>query len=553
MLQLSKPKKDGSMWRRDDASLDKFLRLYEYNRQDVRTELACLDRLMELIPSECALWELDHRINNRGVMCDLLSIDKAISIVEAEQKRLNGEMLKVTGGVVGSCNEVQMLGKWIKSQGVEMDGLAKADVLNALAADVVNEEADEAGELPPWAKIMPPAVRRALELRQEAAKSGTAKLVAMREKASADGRLRNLHQYHAASTGRWGGRGVQPQNFFRGRPGTTFEDVEAMFSMLGDKERLDLFYGPAMDAISDCIRGMLIAGEGNELVACDFSQIEPRGLAWLAGQESVLEVFRTHGKVYEHAASGIYHVPLEDVTKYQRQVAKVAVIALGYQGGVGAFQSMAKNYDVRVPDEEADEIKKAWRAANKRIETYWYDLEEAVLGAMRSGGVHYAGPVGRAVKFRKSGSFLWALLPSGRALCYPYPELRMVMTPWGEEKEQLTFMTVVDQTQKKKAKTLPDPNSKGRWQRVSTYGGSLAENMTQAIARDLLADAMRFIEAEGIEIVLHVHDEVVAEVKQFRAQWVLERMEAIMSETPAWAKGLPLAAEAWRGRRYRKG
>jgi DNA polymerase len=214
---------------------------------------------------------------------------------------------------------------------------------------------------------------------------------------------------------------------------------------------------------------------------------------------------------------------------------------------------MAKNYDVRVPDEEADEIKKAWRAANKRIETYWYDLEEAVLGAMRSGGVHYAGPVGRAVKFRKSGSFLWALLPSGRALCYPYPELRMVMTPWGEEKEQLTFMTVVDQTQKKKAKTLPDPNSKGRWQRVSTYGGSLAENMTQAIARDLLADAMRFIEAEGIEIVLHVHDEVVAEVKQFRAQWVLERMEAIMSETPAWAKGLPLAAEAWRGRRYRKG
>jgi DNA polymerase len=553
MLQLSKPKKDGSMWRRDDASLDKFLRLYEYNRQDVRTELACLDRLMELIPSECALWELDHRINNRGVMCDLLSIDKAISIVEAEQKRLNGEMLKVTGGVVGSCNEVQMLGKWIKSQGVEMDGLAKADVLNALAADVVNEEADEAGELPPWAKIMPPAVRRALELRQEAAKSGTAKLVAMREKASTDGRLRNLHQYHAASTGRWGGRGVQPQNFFRGRPGTTFEDVEAMFSMLGDKERLDLFYGPAMDAISDCIRGMLIAGEGNELVACDFSQIEPRGLAWLAGQESVLEVFRTHGKVYEHAASGIYHVPLEDVTKYQRQVAKVAVIALGYQGGVGAFQSMAKNYDVRVPDEEADEIKKAWRAANKRIETYWYDLEEAVLGAMRSGGVHYAGPVGRAVKFRKSGSFLWALLPSGRALCYPYPELRMVMTPWGEEKEQLTFMTVVDQTQKKKAKTLPDPNSKGRWQRVSTYGGSLAENMTQAIARDLLADAMRFIEAEGIEIVLHVHDEVVAEVKQFRAQWVLERMEAIMSETPAWAKGLPLAAEAWRGRRYRKG
>jgi len=156
------------------------------------------------------------------------------------------------------------------------------------------------------------------------------------------------------------------------------------------------------------------------------------------------------------------------------------------------------------------------------------------------------------VKFRKAGSFLWALLPSGRALCYPYPELRMVMTPWGEEKEQLTFMTVIDMTQKKKAKTLPDPNSRGKWQRISTYGGSLAENMTQAIARDLLVDAMWVIEAEGIELVFHVHDEVVAEVKQDRAQHALERMEALMSVAPVWAAGLPLAAEGWRGKRYRK-
>ena len=163
-----------------------------------------------------------------------------------------------------------------------------------------------------------------------------------------------------------------------------------------------------------------------------------------------------------------------------------------------------------------------------------------------------AGPAGRQVKFRKAGSFLWALLPSGRALCYPYPELRTVMTPWGEEKEQLTFMTVVDQTQKKKAKVLPDPNARGRWQRVSTYGGSLAENMTQAVARDLLAEVLVKTEAEDISVVLHVHDEAVAEVKQFRAQYVLERMEAIMSTAPAWAKGLPLAAEGFHAKRYRK-
>jgi DNA polymerase len=315
---------------------------------------------------------------------------------------------------------------------------------------------------------------------------------------------------------------------------------------------LDLFYGPSMDAVSDCIRGMLIAAKGNELVACDFSAIEARVLAWLAGQESVLEIFRTHGKIYEHAAASIYRVPIDEVTKDQRQRGKVAVLALGFGSGIGGFQTMAKNYNVKISDAEADEIKKAWRAVNQRIVQYWYALEEAVLRAMRSGGVHSAGPVGRQVKFRKSGSFLWALLPSGRALCYPYPELRMVMTPWGEEKEQLTFMTVVDQTQKKKAKVLPDPNAKGRWQRVSTYGGSLAENMTQAIARDLLAEAIVAIEAEGIELVFHVHDEAVAEVKQFRAQYALVRMEALMSTPPAWAKGLPLAAEGWHGRRYRK-
>jgi DNA polymerase len=553
MLQLSKPKKDGSMWRRED-DLDKFLVLYAYNAQDVRTELSCLDRLMELSPSEIALWELDHKINNRGVLCDLVSVEKAITIIQSEQKRLNGEMLKATGGVVGSCTEVQMLGKWIKSQGVEMEGLAKADVLNALAGIKEDNIELEGFTLTSTEEIsLPPAVRRALELRQEAAKSSTAKLIAMREKSSADGRLRNMHQFHAASTGRWAGRGVQVQNLSRAREGIKQEDIDAMFLMLDNKEMFDLFYGPSMAAVSDCIRGMLIAGEGNELVACDFSAIEARVLAWSAGQESVLEIFRGHGKIYEHAAAGIYHVPLEEVTKDQRLRGKIAILALGYQAGLGAFQTMAKNYGVKVPDDEAEAIKRAWRVANQKIVQYWYALEEAVLGAMKNGNVTSAGARGREVKFRKAGSFLWALLPSGRALCYPYPELRMVTTPWGEEKEQLTFMTVIDQTQKKKAKTLPDPSARGKWQRTSTYGGSLAENMTQAIARDLLADAMVAIEAEGIEIVAHVHDEVVAEVKQFRAQYALERMVALMSEAPAWAEGLPLAAEGFHGRRYRKG
>ena len=224
----------------------------------------------------------------------------------------------------------------------------------------------------------------------------------------------------------------------------------------------------------------------------------------------------------------------------------------GYGGATGAFQSMARNYDVKISDEEALETVKAWREANRKIVSYWYALERAALDAMQSSSVYAVGPAGRQVKFRKAGSFLWMLLPSGRALCYPYPEIRTVITPWGAEKEALTFMTVVDQTQKKKMKTLPDPNAKGRWQRVSTHGGPLAENATQGFCRDLLATAMVAIEAEDISIVFHVHDEPVAEVQKFRAQYALERMTAIMSTTPSYAPGLPLAAEGFHAKRYRK-
>lgn len=324
-----------------------------------------------------------------------------------------------------------------------------------------------------------------------------------------------------------------------------------MFSVLDDKEMFDLFYGPSLAAISDCIRGMLIAAEGNELVACDFSQVEARALPWLAGQDSVLKVFRTHGKIYEHAASGIYHVPMEEVNWFQRLVGKVSILALGYGGGVGAFQSMAINYNVKVRDDEAESIKVAWREANRKTVSYWYDLERAALNAMESKGIFSVGPAGRQVKFRKAGSFLWMLLPSNRALCYPYPEIRTVTTPWGAEKEALTFMTIVNDSNRWKA--LDDPNSKGRWQRVSTHGGPLAENATQGFCRDLLATAMTDIEAEGIPIVFHVHDEPVAEVEKFRAQYALERMIAIMSRTPSYAPGLPLAAEGYHGKRYRKG
>jgi DNA polymerase len=326
-------------------------------------------------------------------------------------------------------------------------------------------------------------------------------------------------------------------------------DVEDAIAHMGDPAYIDMMYGPVMDAISDCVRGLFVAPAGKDLVAVDFSAIEARVLAWLASEEKVLEIFRTHGKIYEHAAAGIYRVAMELVTKAQRQIGKVAVLALGYGGGVGAFQSMAKNYGIKIPDEQADEIKKAWRDVHPFIVGYWLAIETAAMNAVYTGGVHTAGRHGRHVTFKVDGSFLWCRLPSGRTLCYPYPEIRTVETPWGAEREALTYMTVVEG---KKTKCLEDPASKGSWQRISTYGGSLVENVTQAVARDLLAHSMFNLESSGFPVVAHIHDEAVVEIASSCDADTLGRIETLFAKTPAWAAGLPVSAEGWRARRYRK-
>lgn len=297
---------------------------------------------------------------------------------------------------------------------------------------------------------------------------------------------------------------------------------------------IDLCYGPPLSVIADCLRGFITAKDGYEIIACDFSAIEARVVAWLGGEDRVLEIFRTHGKIYEHAAAGIYRTRIDSVTKDQRQIGKVAVLALGFGGGKGAFQMMAKGYGVKVTDTEAEEIKINWRVANPNIVRYWYALEDAAKSSILNPNTVFSV---NQTKYKTSGSFLWCKLPSNRVLCYPYPKIEPHETPWGEMKDTITYMAEDSLTRK--------------WERTKTYGGSLCENVTQAVARDLLAESLVRLEERNFNPVMHVHDEIVCEIP---LGWdnAIKEMEAVMSEVPAWAEGLPIEAKGWRGRRFRK-
>jgi DNA polymerase len=530
MLQLSQPRtisNDGSItWWEDEEKLE---RLYAYCLQDIEVERELYKRLIKLSEDERKVWLLDQTINQRGIGVDLDAVKAALKVVEAEKKRLDLAIRSITENRVLTCTATAQLTDWLNSRGVETDGVAKADVY-ALLTD----------------PSIPSDCKSALMLRQEAAKSSTAKLNAMQNGVSRDGRLRGLFAYHGAATGRFASRRIQVQNF--PRPDLEQEAIDNVFHILKAyptdvaTQSIELLYGAPMKVLSDCLRGFLIAAPGHALIASDFSNIEGRVLAWLADETWKVAAFKefddgTGPDLYKMMASLIYGVEVKQVSKDERLIGKVAELACGYGGGVGAFQAMAKAFQLKIPDTTADSIKKRWRESNKNIVRYWYALEAAAMQAVLNPRVTFKVSEGlKAIKFKTSGSFLWCRLPSGRVICYPYPKIESLEMPWGDMKECLTYMSVNSLTNK--------------WERGKTYGGSLCENVCQAVARDLLVDAMIRLENLGFPVVMHVHDEIVCEVLSANAN--VTRMEEIMTAVPAWATGLPISAEGWAATRYRK-
>lgn len=523
-------------------------RLIEYCIQDLEVEHALSQVLEDLNPTEQKVWELDQKINRRGLPVDERAVRAIISgLEEAEElalEKMAGTILEDSAYVfqedeirfekLKSPRQAALFKDWVNSQ------LTEGEPIDNVQAGTIEKLLER--------DALPSVVREVLKIRQTLSKSSTAKYKTLLNKLCEDGTIKDCFMYHGSRTGRFAGRGFQPQNL--PRAGYSPRNAEYLIGMLKDGEisveSCEVMGDSFFFMASKLIRPMICAPtEDTDIICADYSSVEARGLAWLAKDEKLLQAFRDGQDVYKIAAGDIYEKAPEDVTKSERQVGKVVVLACGYQGFVGAFAQMAKGYGLIMEEERAKEVITAWRTKNFKIVNFWGAVERAAFEAVEHPGIVSELDVGSGewLEFFRWGDFFTIQLPSKRKLYYYDPHFRTVDTPWGQRKEVLCYWGVSST----KEKVL---EGKPVWGCLSTYGGKLVENITQALCRDLLVEGMLAVEERGYPIVLHAHDEAVAVVKKDFGS--LEEFCKILSKLPSWATGFPLAAEGWRGKRYRK-
>ena len=493
-------KQSGPMLPSDDP--EGWATFKEYCLRDVEVERE-IDKALEwLTPTEAEreLYAIDQTINDRGVQIDLTLVDNAVRMDTIHKARLNVEAQRITG--LSNPNSRDQLKNWINERtGLELDTLRKSDLPD------IKKAADDDD------------VHKVLNIRAEVNKTSNKKYSTMQQCVCSDNRIRGLLQMHGTRTGRWAGKLVQMQNL----PQNHLSDIDLARQILleGDLDTMQLCYGNVADTLSQLIRTAFVAPEGKTFAVCDFSAIEARVLAWLAGEEWVLEVFRGHGKIYEATAAQMYGCPIEEITKTdpRRQKGKIAVLALGYQGAVGALESMAHTYHMSLSKEDMASIVEDWRNANPHIVKLWSNLEKAAMRCVTTGIPQQTA----GLTFEKRNNTMTIQLPSGRLLCYYH--MTTGVNRWG--KSSLKFLGV-------------DPETK-KWGWIETYGGKITENVIQAIARDCLAHTLSLVE-KRFPVVFHVHDEIVCEVDEWEDNEKAELVEIqrIFAKTADWAEGLPL-------------
>lgn len=479
-----------------------------YCKRDVDVEKAIRQKLHHFpIPeSEMEMYRLDQEINDRGVLVDLALVHQAISCESLHKEIVTKRAYELTG--LENPNSVVQIKGWLTGRGMEIDSLSKKAV-----ADMIQETDGEVEEL--------------LRLRLLMAKTSVKKYEAMERSVCKDGRVHGLLQFYGANrTGRWAGRLVQVQNL----PQNHIVDLELARNLVkqGCFEDVELFYDSTPSVLSELIRTAFIPKEGCRFLVADFSAIEARVLAWLSGEQWRLDVFASHGKIYEASASAMFHVPIGEITKGSslRQKGKISELALGYGGSVGALTSMGA-LDMGLAEEELSPLVSTWRNANPHITQFWWDVDAAAIKAVTE---KRETRVGRITFFYQRG-ILFAMLPSGRKLAYVKP--RMAVNKFG--RNGLTYEGI---------------GESGKWGRIETYGPKLVENIVQGTARDLLAEAMLRLKKRGYQIVMHIHDEAVLEVPDGVSS--VEEVCSIMAEQPEWAVGLPLRADGYECAFYKK-
>jgi DNA polymerase len=505
----------------------------EYNGQDVVTEME-IDRRLSAFPVPAFVqkqWETDLTMNARGVAADMEMVSGALVIGATVKSQLMAEARQLSG--LDNPNSIKQLARW----------LPEATDSDAEITSVTKETVATMLKQP-----QPANVQRMLEIRQELGKTSTKKYDALETCIADDGRVRGLLQFYGANrTGRWAGRLVQVQNL----PRTYTHPLPPARQLVKDRniDGLRLMYGSINDTLSQLIRTAFVATPGNVLIDADFSAIEARVISWLAGQEWRLEVFRTHGKIYEASASQMFHVPIEKIKKGNpeyalRQRGKVAELALGYQGGVSAMRRMDTGHNLDdLSDDEVKGIVDRWRETNSMIRDLWNIVDSAAVTVITNGGAQTIRSettdavitLACELDVITGTRYMTILLPSGRKLYYPSPEIGV--NRWGNPS-----VSYMGQNQTTK-----------RWERVETYGGKLVENIVQAIARDCLAIAIENLEAQGLHVVFHIHDEVVIDTPAWADNdTMLDTVTKIMTKPIPWAQALPLNADGWVDKFFKK-
>lgn len=505
----------------------------EYNGQDVVTEME-IDRRLSAFPVPAFVqkqWETDLLMNARGVAADMEMVSGALVIGATVKSQLMAEARQLSG--LDNPNSIKQLAQWLTDatdSDAEITSVTKETVATMLK------------------QPQPANVQRMLEIRQELGKTSTKKYDALETCIADDGRVRGLLQFYGANrTGRWAGRLVQVQNL----PRTYTHPLPPARQLVKDRniDGLRLMYGSINDTLSQLIRTAFVATPGNVLIDADFSAIEARVISWLAGQEWRLEVFRTHGKIYEASASQMFHVPIEKIKKGNpeyalRQRGKVAELALGYQGGVSAMRRMDTGHNLDdLSDDEVKGIVDRWRETNSMIRDLWNIVNSAAVTVITNGGAQTIRSettdavitLACELDVITGTRYMTILLPSGRKLYYPSPEIGV--NRWGNPS-----VSYMGQNQTTK-----------RWERVETYGGKLVENIVQAIARDCLAIAIENLESQGLHVVFHIHDEVVIDTPAWADEdTMLETVTKIMTKPIPWAQALPLNADGWVDKFFKK-